>query len=45
MSVITDDNSGVIRSTQNMQSGERFPICCPICEVRRLKINTRGEEE
>ena len=45
MSVISDDNSGIIRSTQNMQSGEKFPICCPICEARRLKIDMRGKEE
>ena len=37
MSVIADDNLGIIRSTQHRQSGELFPICCPICEAGRLK--------
>lgn len=39
MSVISDESSGVIRSTQNRQSGEVFPICCLVCEVKRLKEN------
>lgn len=39
MSVIADESSGIIRSTQHRQSGEVFPICCPTCEIRRLKEN------
>lgn len=45
MSVIADDNLGIIRSTQNMRSGEKFPICCPICEARRSQIDMQGEKE
>lgn len=36
ISVISNDDSAVVRSTEFVSSGEVFPICCPECEEIRL---------
>ena len=46
MSLLVDSKDGkyVISRTEDMRKREGFPICCPACEVERIRKETEENE-